>query len=53
MNIFNLDIGLYEVGTSFYGPDWENNQEAHDFTLPNLSVSNLQKRSVNDSLGVE
>lgn len=26
-------IGLYEVGTVFYGPDWENNKEAHDFTL--------------------
>ena len=26
-------IGLYEVGTSFYGPNWEHNTEAHDFTL--------------------
>ncbi|MDO4912462.1 MAG: anaerobic ribonucleoside-triphosphate reductase [Lactobacillus sp.] len=26
-------IGLYEVGTVFYGPNWEHNQEAHDFTL--------------------
>ena len=26
-------IGLYEVGTLFYGPDWEHNKEAHDFTL--------------------
>lgn len=26
-------IGLYEVGTVFYGPKWEHNQEAHDFTL--------------------
>ncbi|WP_334116242.1 anaerobic ribonucleoside-triphosphate reductase [Ligilactobacillus sp.] len=26
-------IGLYEVGTVFYGPDWEHNKEAHDFTL--------------------
>lgn len=26
-------IGLYEVGTVFYGSDWEDNQEAHDFTL--------------------
>ncbi|KRL03000.1 anaerobic ribonucleoside-triphosphate reductase [Liquorilactobacillus capillatus] len=26
-------IGLYEVGTSFYGSDWEQNKEAHAFTL--------------------
>lgn len=26
-------IGLYEVGTYFFGPDWEQNQEAHDFTV--------------------
>ncbi len=26
-------IGLYEVATSFYGPTWENNKEAKDFTL--------------------
>lgn len=26
-------IGLYEVGTEFFGPDWETNAEAHDFTL--------------------
>lgn len=26
-------IGLYEVGTVFYGPNWEHNQEAHDFTV--------------------
>lgn len=26
-------IGLYEVGTTFFGPDWETNQAAHDFTL--------------------
>ncbi|MCR1900385.1 anaerobic ribonucleoside-triphosphate reductase [Ligilactobacillus apodemi] len=26
-------IGLYEVGTTFYGPNWEHNKEAHDFTL--------------------
>lgn len=26
-------IGLYEVGTEFYGPNWEHDQEAHDFTL--------------------
>lgn len=24
-------IGLYEVCTVFYGPDWEHNAEAHDF----------------------
>lgn len=26
-------IGLYEVATCFYGPDWENNSEAKIFTL--------------------
>lgn len=26
-------IGLYEVGTVFYGPDWEHNEEAHQFTI--------------------
>lgn len=26
-------IGLYEVGTVFYGPNWEQNKDAHDFTL--------------------
>ncbi|MCQ2557180.1 MAG: anaerobic ribonucleoside-triphosphate reductase [Ligilactobacillus sp.] len=26
-------IGLYEVGTVFFGPNWEGNQAAHDFTL--------------------
>lgn len=26
-------IGLYETGTVFFGPDWETNQAAHDFTV--------------------
>ena len=26
-------IGLYEVGTVFFGPSWEHNKEAHDFTI--------------------
>lgn len=26
-------IGLYEVCTAFYGPNWEHNQEAHDFAV--------------------
>ncbi len=26
-------IGLYEVGTAFYGPNWEHDKKAHDFTL--------------------
>lgn len=26
-------IGLYETGTVFYGPDWENNATAHEFTV--------------------
>lgn len=26
-------IGLYEVGCIFFGPDWEDDKQAHDFTL--------------------
>lgn len=26
-------IGLYEVITTFYGPEWEHNKEAHDFAV--------------------
>ena len=26
-------IGLYEVCSTFYGPKWEHNQEAHDFAV--------------------
>ena len=26
-------IGLYEVGTVFFGSNWEHNKEAHDFTV--------------------
>lgn len=26
-------IGLYEVGTVFFGPDWEHNKQAKDFTI--------------------
>jgi ribonucleoside-triphosphate reductase len=26
-------IGLYEVGTAFYGPKWEHNPQAHAFTV--------------------
>ncbi|GAB2026126.1 anaerobic ribonucleoside-triphosphate reductase [Lactovum odontotermitis] len=26
-------IGLYEVATTFYGPTWEHNKEAKDFTI--------------------
>ncbi|WP_415587358.1 anaerobic ribonucleoside-triphosphate reductase [Liquorilactobacillus mali] len=37
-------IGLYEVGTAFYGPDWEGNKEAHDFTVE--IVRQLKKNCV-------
>lgn len=30
-------IGLYEAATVFYGPEWEDNQEAKDFTLEVMS----------------
>ncbi len=31
-------IGLYEVATVFYGPEWEKNKEAKDFTIDILSL---------------
>lgn len=31
-------IGLYEVGTVFFGPDWETNSEAKTFTLRILKI---------------
>lgn len=34
-------IGLYEVATTFYGPKWEDNAEAHEFTVE--IVRQLQK----------
>ncbi|TPR22223.1 anaerobic ribonucleoside-triphosphate reductase [Apilactobacillus timberlakei] len=38
-------IGLYEVATSMYGPDWEHNQEAHDFTVSIVrELNNLCKK---------
>ncbi|VEI13409.1 anaerobic ribonucleoside-triphosphate reductase [Trueperella bialowiezensis] len=33
-------IGLYEVATLFYGPDWESNPEAKEFTLDILREMN-------------
>lgn len=40
-------IGLYEVGTVFFGPDWEQNPEAKEFTLEVLR--SLKRRA--DALG--
>ncbi|MRI86408.1 anaerobic ribonucleoside-triphosphate reductase [Aerococcaceae bacterium WS4759] len=40
-------IGLYEVATCFYGPDWENNSEAKIFTLDILR----QLKAKADALG--
>ncbi|MDN2452784.1 anaerobic ribonucleoside-triphosphate reductase [Lactobacillus sp. UCMA15818] len=37
-------IGLYEVGTAFYGSDWESNTEAHAFTVE--IVRQLKKNCV-------
>ncbi|UQS86153.1 anaerobic ribonucleoside-triphosphate reductase (plasmid) [Nicoliella spurrieriana] len=34
-------IGLYEVGASFFGPDWERNQQAHLFTVEIVKQLNL------------
>lgn len=42
-------IGLYEVATVFYGPNWENNKEAKDFTLNILK----QMKQKADTLGNE
>ncbi|WP_244057122.1 anaerobic ribonucleoside-triphosphate reductase [Ligilactobacillus pabuli] len=33
-------IGLYEVGTAFFGPNWETNSTAHDFTVEIVKVLN-------------
>lgn len=33
-------IGLYEAATCFYGPDWETNREAKDFTLEIIKTMN-------------
>lgn len=33
-------IGLYEAATCFYGPEWEMNREAKDFTLAILKAMN-------------
>ncbi|WP_281164220.1 anaerobic ribonucleoside-triphosphate reductase [Liquorilactobacillus sicerae] len=37
-------IGLYEVGTVFYGSNWEHNQQAHKFTLE--IVKQMKKKCV-------
>ena len=33
-------IGLYEVGTAFFGPNWEHNETAHAFTVRVVRVLN-------------
>ncbi|GBG95647.1 ribonucleoside-triphosphate reductase [Ligilactobacillus salitolerans] len=33
-------IGLYEVGTVFFGPNWEHDQAAHDFTVAIVKALN-------------
>ncbi|MHA8263802.1 anaerobic ribonucleoside-triphosphate reductase [Lactobacillaceae bacterium Melli_B3] len=34
-------IGLYEVGASFFGPDWERDPKAHQFTVEIVKKLNL------------
>jgi ribonucleoside-triphosphate reductase len=44
-------IGLYEVATSFFGADWEENPEAKDFTLEIVKVLKLKADTWGDEYG--
>ena len=41
-------IGLYEVATRFYGPDWEKNSEAKEFTLDIMRKLKRQTEKLSD-----
>lgn len=45
-------IGLYEVGTAFYGPEWEHNREAKEFTLEILKRMNELAKKWSDETDV-
>ncbi len=44
-------IGLYEVATVFFGPDWEDNYEAKQFTLDILKELTLKTRQWSKQYG--
>lgn len=44
-------IGLYEVATVFYGPDWEKNPEAKEFTLDILAKLKAQAEEWSETYG--
>lgn len=44
-------IGLYEVGVAFYGPNWESNSEAKEFTLTVLSKLKEKADKLGDQYG--
>lgn len=44
-------IGLYEVATVFYGPEWETNPKAKDFTLEILKQMKQKADQLGDEYG--
>lgn len=44
-------IGLYEIGTAFYGPNWESNPDAKDFTLSVLKTMKQKADHLGDTYG--
>lgn len=44
-------IGLYEAATTFYGPDWESNPEAKEFTLDILRKMKENTNAWGDEYG--
>ncbi|MFW3454830.1 anaerobic ribonucleoside-triphosphate reductase [Aerococcus viridans] len=44
-------IGLYEIGTAFYGPNWESNPDAKDFTLSVLKTMKQKADHLGNTYG--
>ena len=44
-------IGLYEVATAFYSPDWEGNKEAKDFTLEVIKTLKAKADELGEQYG--
>src|SRR5699024_12863961 len=49
--LFRSYIGLYEVATAFYGPDWEENKEAKDFTLEVIKTLKAKADELGEQYG--
>lgn len=45
-------IGLYEVGTVFFGPEWEKNPEAKKFTLDVLEHMKINAEEMSDKTDI-